>query len=89
MSYRVPRYSSDLVPSVGVTLTEANRDALVTVLQALNELHCAPGHRGCGYNPDYQSHRSADETRNIISDIQGLTEVQRRVLLEMVDLGPV
>ena len=87
--YRIPRYSSDLVPSAGLTLTEANRDAVVTVLQALNELHCAPGHRGCGYNPDYRSHRSAEEIRNIISNIQGLTEVQRRVLAEMVDLGAV
>ena len=87
--YRIPRYSSDLVPSAGLTLTEANRDAIVTVLQALNELHCAPGHRGCGYNPDYRSHRSAEEIRNIISNIQGLTEVQRRVLSEMVDLGAI
>ncbi len=85
--YRVPRFASGLGPTVGVTLYEANQNAVVAVLQALHELHCAPGHRGCGYNPGYRSHRNADEVRNIISSRQGLSDIQRRVLLEMVDLG--
>ena len=85
--YRVSLYGSELDSPVGIELEQDNLDAVVEALQALHDLHCVPGVRDCGYHGIYRG-RSVAGVRALIANLEGLSDVQRRVLLEMVDLGP-
>ena len=73
---------------MGIELSRDNLDAVVEALQSLHDLDCAPGHRGCGYAASYRGPKSADQVREMITNIEAISDVQRRVLLEMVELGP-
>ena len=86
--YRSSLYPTELDSSVGIELERANLDAVVEALRLLYELHCTPGVTGCGYHPGYQGPRTMDEVREAISEMDGISDIQRRVLLEMVDLSP-
>ena len=86
--YKLPIYRAQLNSSVGIELSQTNLNEVVHVLQILNELHCRPGHRDCGFIEGYTGIRSAEESRRLISSIQHISDTQRRVLLEMVELGP-
>ncbi len=85
--YRVSLYGSELDPSLGIELGRANLDAVVEALQALHDLHCVPGVHDCGYHPNYRGRSVADVTK-LVTNIKGLSDTQRRVLLAMVDLEP-
>ena len=84
--YRIGQYGGELDSSIGIELEEAHLDAVIEALQALNSLHCAPGHRGCGYNPGYRRTQDAERVRELITNLQNISDIQRRVLLEMVDM---
>ena len=86
--YRLSLYEAELDASVGIELEQANLDAIVDALRLLYELHCTLGAIDCGYSPGHLGARTADEVREAITDMEGISDVQRRVLLEMVDLSP-
>ena len=86
--YRVSLYEAELDASVGIELEQANLDAVVEALRLLYELHCTPGVRDCGYNPGRVGARTMDEVREAITEMESISAIQRRVLLEMVDLSP-
>ena len=84
--YRMSLYGGDLDTSIGVELEEANLESVIVALRALNRLHCAPGHRDCGYNPGHRRTQDAEGVRELIANLEDISDVQRRVLLEMVDM---
>ena len=84
--YRVSLYGAELEPSLGIDLEPANLDAVVEALQALHDLHCVPGVHDCGYHGTYRG-RSVADVRGLIQNLEDLSDVQRTVLLEMIDLG--
>ena len=86
--YRLSLYRTELDASVGIELERANLGAVVEALRLLYDLHCTPGAVDCGYYPEYQGPRTMDEVRTAITEMDGISDVQRRVLLEMVDLRP-
>ena len=85
--YRVSLYGTELEPSLGVDLEPANLNAVVEALQSLHDLHCVPGVHDCGYHGTYRG-RSVSDVRRLIQSLEDLSDVQREVLLEMVDLRP-
>ena len=86
--YRLSLYEAELDASVGIELEQANLDAIVDALRLLYELHCTPGAIDCGYYPGHLGARTAEEVGEAITDMEGISDIQRRVLLEMVDLSP-
>ncbi len=85
--YRASLYGPELELSMGIEdLDEAGLGAVVESLEALYDLHCKPDALGaCWYSIGYRG-RSASSVRNLIENMEGLPDLQRRVLLEMVDL---
>ena len=86
--YRLPLYEVELDASVGIELEQRNLDAVAGALRLLYELHCTPGAIDCGYYPGHVGARTMDEVRQAITNLEGISDIQRRVLLEMVDLSP-
>lgn len=86
--YRFSLYGEELSPSIGVELEQASLDAVVEALQALHDLHCTREFYVCDYNAGNQD-TSVTDVPEVITNLEGLSDVQRRVLLEMVDLGGV
>ena len=86
--YKMSLYREELDSAVGIELEPANLEAVAEALDALRLLHCAPGHVSCGWNPGHRPSRDATEVHEFIANLQDLSDVQRRVLLAMVELGP-
>ena len=86
--YRLSLYETELDASVGIQLEQANLDAVVKALRLLYDLHCIPGTIDCGYRAVDQGALTMDEVHQAITDMEDISDIQRRVLLEMVDLRP-
>jgi hypothetical protein len=66
-------------------LDEASLASVVEALESLYDLHCRPDVLGgCGHGIGYRG-RSTGATRNLIENLEGLPDVHRRVLLEMIE----
>ena len=86
--YRLPLYEAELDASAGVEIEQSSLDAIVDALRLLYELHCTPGVIDCGYHPGRLGARTIDEVREALTGMADISDIQRRVLLEMVDLSP-
>ena len=86
--YRISLYEAELGASIGIELERANLDAVVEALRLLYELHCTPGVYDCGYYPGHVGSRTMAAVREAIAQMEDISDIQRRVLLEMVDLSP-
>ena len=85
--YRAHIYGAELGPEVGVELDEENLQDVLTALDALYRYHCLPKDiPNCGFDSGSISWTSQDDVREIIGELEALTEKQRRVLLELVKL---
>ncbi len=84
--YRMSLYWKELDSSVGIELGQANLEAVVETLRVLRDLHCLPNQRHCGYDPNYRGMRTGDEVHEIITNSNLISDIQRRVLLEMIDM---
>ena len=85
--YRAHVYGAELGPEVGIVLDEENLQAVLTALDALYQHHCLPKEfPNCWFDRHSISRTSQDDVREIIGELEALTEKQRRVLLELVML---
>ena len=85
--YRAHVYNAELGPEVGIELEGDNLQAVLTALDALYKLHCMPKEiPNCGFDRHSISWTSQDDVREVIRNLEALTERQRRVLLELVML---
>ena len=85
--YRAHVYGAELGPEVGIELEEENLLAVLTALDALYQHHCLPKEfPNCWFDRHSISWTSQDDVREIIGELEALTEKQRRVLLELVML---
>ncbi len=83
--YRASLYGSELSPEVGIEMDAANLEAVLTALQALYDYHCLPKETpNCGYDRHSLSLTRRDAAHETITNLDALTDKQRRVLLEMI-----
>ena len=86
--YRLALYADELNASVGINLEASNRNDVIQALRALHDLHCSPGVIDCGYDPTLASAENEERVTEEIQNLEYLSDLQRRVLLEMIDLSP-
>ncbi len=85
--HRAHVYWDELGPEVGIELDEENLQAVLTALESLYMHHCMPKEiPNCGFDRHSISWTSQDDVREVINNLEALTEKQRSVLLELVML---
>ncbi len=84
---RADIYGAEISPEMGIEMDEANLQAVLTALEALYNYHCLPKEiPNCGYDPHSLSPTRRDAAHETITNLDALTDKQRRVLLEMIML---
>ena len=72
---------------VGIELEQTNLKSVILALQAFCDHYCLPKEfRGCGFDPRSISWAGGEDVHQLIASLEHLSEIQRRVLLEMTGL---
>ncbi len=82
----LPLYAAELGATQGIELEPSNLSAVIEALQLLRDYHCRLGELRCAYEHGTNVDVATERVRTSIERIEPLFDLQRELLLEMVDL---